>query len=154
MFQGKTAGCFVSEGNTFTTNLTYDAPCFILALRRRRRVFDALGLTLGRVIARRGGLALARIPDMLVSARGAGSKDHTHEGADNDGDANAVATLQVTFLVRSEGMTRKTRTDGCPRPYPEIWMPGATTGSSGTGRKKGKKEIDDAERVRRGLICV
>ena len=139
MFQGKTAGCFVSEGNTFTTNLTYDAPCFILALRRCRRAFDTLGLTLGRVISRRGGLALARNPDMLVSAREAGSKDHTHEGADNDGDANEVATLQLTFLVRSEGTARKTRTEWCPRPYLRIWMPGTTTGSSGTGRKKKEK---------------
>lgn len=149
MFQGKTAGCFVPEGNTFPTNLTYDAPRFILAFRRCRRAFDALGIALGRVISRRGRLALARIPDTLLSARGEGSKDHTHEGADSDGDANELATLQVTLLVRSAGMVRRAHTDGCPRPYPRIWMLGATTGSDGTRRGgKGKKAIDDAERVR------
>lgn len=136
MFQGKTAGCFVPEGNTFSTNLTYDAPCFILAFRRCRRAFHTLSVTLGRVISRRGRLALARIPDTLLSAPGDGSKDHTHIGADSDGDANEVATLQVAFLVRSAGMASRARTDGCPRPYPRIWMLGATTGSSDTGSKK------------------
>jgi hypothetical protein len=139
MFQGKTASCFVPEGNTFSTNFTYDAPCFILAFRRCRRAFYTLDVSLGRVISRRGRLALARIPDTLLSARGDGSKDHTHRGVDSDGDANEMATLQVAFLVRSAGMARRARTDGCPRPYPQIWMLGATTGSSDTGRKKREK---------------
>lgn len=97
MFQGKAAGCFVSEGNTFATNLTYDAPCFILAFWRCGRALGALGVTPGRVISHRGRLALARTSNTLVSARGDGSKGHAHEGADSDGDANEVATLQVTF---------------------------------------------------------
>ena len=97
MFQGKTSGSFVAEGNAFATNLTYNAPGFILAFWRSRRASGIHSVSGGRVISRWGRLALARIANTLVSARGDGSKGHAHEGADSDGDANEVATLQVTF---------------------------------------------------------
>lgn len=155
MFQGKAAGCFVSEGNAFATNLTYDAPCFILAFWRCGRASGALGVTLGRVISHRGRLALARTSNTLVSARGDGSKGYAHEGADSDGDAIEVATLQVTFLVRSAGTTRRVRTDGCPRPYPRIWMFGATTEAMALKKKKKKRKSDRRYGEReKGLICV
>lgn len=141
MFQGKATGCFVSEGNTVATNLTYDAPCFILAFWRCGRGFGGLGVAVGRVISGRRGLALAGASNTLVSARGDGSNGDAHEGAESDGDANEVATLQVTFLVRSVGTARRGRTDGWPRPCRRM--------EQQDWRKK-KRERRDGERERRG----
>jgi hypothetical protein len=148
MFQGKATGCFVSEGNTFTTNLTYDAPCFILAFRHCGRAFGGLGVTLGRVISCRGRLALARISKYAGECAWRRIKGSYARGGRQRlrCQRRGNTTSHVTHQISGYG---KESTHGWVSASISTDM--AATGSSGTGRKRRGKSDRWCKREREGV---